>query len=155
MKILFLDLANKTGWAHSNGDSGVWTLCKRGDNPMMRLMILSNKLSMIRFGLGVDLVFAEAVHVRFANAAVSLAELHGAVGLWCATNAITFRNDIRPTSIKKIATENGRASKSDMIQAARQFTGQRIVDDNEADAVCLRHYYYKLIDSGETVYASQ
>lgn len=42
-------------------------------------------------------------------------------------------------TIKKFATGNGRASKAEMVKAARDY-GYVVSDDNEADALCLLKY---------------
>lgn len=44
---------------------------------------------------------------------------------------------IAPSTLKKLTTGYGRASKEEMIAAAEEWTGVPIYDDNEADAVCL------------------
>jgi Holliday junction resolvasome RuvABC endonuclease subunit len=160
VNILFLDIANKTGWAHSNGDSGVWKLSKRGEKPISRLLRITHKLGEIRFWYGIDKIVAEAVHVRFASAAVSLAELHGAVGVWCATNEIEFINDVPATAIKKLATGQGNASKDLMTIAAYGFCDtakleNRILTSDEADAICLRQYWMSKIDEEAKSYATQ
>lgn len=53
--------------------------------------------------------------------------------LGCPTNA----DAIYPSSLKKWACGHGNAQKHQMVARAVEITGYRIVDDNEADAVCL------------------
>ena len=57
--------------------------------------------------------------------------------------------DVHPATLKKWATNNGRALKPDMIQAATRLTGVPLTEkqDNEADALCL--LVYGAADAGE------
>ena len=57
MKILALDPATHTGWAHSCGASGVWDLSiRRDESSGMRLIRLDSKLDEMKRSVGVDLV---------------------------------------------------------------------------------------------------
>ena len=52
----------------------------------------------------------------------------------CEQRKIPYTN-VHSTSLKKWVTDNGRASKEDMIDYANRFTRKIIIDDNEADAI--------------------
>lgn len=55
--------------------------------------------------------------------------------------------DVAVTTIKKFATGSGRASKEEMIEAAKNILGnkhkrlQKTMTDHEADAICLFQYF--------------
>jgi crossover junction endodeoxyribonuclease RuvC len=73
-----------------------------------------------------------------------LAELGGVIRLRLFELGIPYV-EIKPTSLKKWATGNGRASKTEMVAAA-QAAGADIANDDEADAYLLRavalaHYH--------------
>lgn len=140
MKILSLDFASKTGWAHSTGPSGTWDLSiRRDESSGMRLIRLRGKLEEIRQSAGIDLVVFEAVrHLgtgSYATAVLLQTEMQGVVKLWCDDNKVEYRG-YGPPEIKKHATGKGNANKEKMVEAARKRFG-RLVDDNEADALWL------------------
>src|SRR6202007_160954 len=135
MRILALDCATKTGFAHSCGISGTWDLrVLRNESSGMRLIRLRGKLNEIKQNVGVDMIVPQAVHVRFVRAAEPLIELRGTVKLWCEDNGANFDGDYKPSEIKKIATGKGNASKEAMIAEARVLKWD-VSDDNEADAL--------------------
>ena len=149
MKVLALDLATKTGWAHSCGVSGVWDFSVRRDESSgMRLIRLVSKLNMILEEVGVDLVLFEAARHAgpgMQGALVVHAEIQGTVKLWCEQNNIQFRG-YSPSEIKKHATGKGNANKEKMVEAARvKWPDVELIDDNQADALWL-------LDLGMTEY---
>lgn len=142
MKILALDLGTKTGWAHSDGPSGVWDLrIKRDESGGMRLIRLGAKLREIRDGVGVELVVFEAA--RYAapgmqGALVVLAEMQGQVKAWVeASEGIECRG-YSSKEIKVRATGKGNANKEAMLVAAkRRWPDVKVLDHNHADALWL------------------
>lgn len=69
---------------------------------------------------------------KFVTSGLKLAELGGAIRLMLYSRRIPYL-EIGPTSLKLFATNNGHASKDDMIAAARVL-GAEVKNDNEADA---------------------
>lgn len=141
MKILALDPATKTGFAHSCGASGVWDLSVRRDESSgMRLIRLVAKLRDIRQNIGVDVVVFEAArHAAqgMQGSLVTHAELQGQVKAWCETAGIEYRG-YSPSEIKKHATGKGNGKKVHMLDAAAmKWPDKRISDDNECDALWL------------------
>ncbi len=139
MKILALDPATRTGWAHSCGQSGTWDLSiRRDESKGMRLIRLRGKLSEIAAAVGVDLVVYEAARhaaPKMQGALVVQAELQGVITLWAEDNHIEYVG-LSPSEIKKHATGKGNAGKDQMLAAARaKWPGVEIVDDNHADAL--------------------
>lgn len=71
---------------------------------------------------------------------IRLAKLHGAIEVRAHGADLPYDDSIKPTTLKKWATGNGRASKDQMMAAARARFGWEGGDHNEADAVLLWHY---------------
>jgi len=144
MRILALDFATRTGWAHSSGPHGVWELAVRRDESAgMRLIRFRGKLREVADNVGVDLIVFEAARhgaPTMQGALVVCAELQGVLKLWAEECGIEYRG-YSPSEIKKHATGKGNASKSDMLAAARtpaQFVKWGVVAwHDEADALWL------------------
>lgn len=139
MKILALDPATKTGWAHSDGAGGTWDLSVRRDESSgMKLLRLHGKLTEIRASNGIDLIVFEAARnaaPKMQGALVVQAEIQGAIKLWCHNNGVDYRG-YSPSEIKKHATGKGNASKQQMCEAANvAFGAAEHRDDNQADAM--------------------
>lgn len=151
MKILALDLATKTGWAHSDGPSGVWDLSVRRDESSgMRLIRLVSKLDeIIALRPGLDLVVFEAARhgaPQMQGALVVHAEIQGQVKVWCERCKVQYRG-YSPKEVKMHATGKGNASKDVMVEAAvDRWPSVEIADDNQADALWL-------LDLAQTEYA--
>ena len=65
VKILALDLATNTGWAHSDGASGVQSFKpRRGDSPGMRYLNLRAWLSRVQEVAPIELIVYEQPHHR-------------------------------------------------------------------------------------------
>lgn len=140
-KILALDPATKTGFAHSCGASGTWDLSVRRDESSgMRLIRLVSKLNKIAEEVGVDVVVFEAArHAApgMQGALVCHAELQGQIKVWCDRLTVQYRG-YSPSEIKKHATTKGNANKDKMREAAEQkWPGVTFADDNEIDALWL------------------
>lgn len=141
MRVLALDPATHTGFAHSSEFSGVWDLSVRKDESSgMRLIRLDSKLNEIRDSLGVDLLVFEAARGGMPGrlgALVVSAEIQGHVKFWCEQNKINFRG-YSPTEIKKHATGKGNSGKPLMMEKAEaKWPAVTILDDNHADALWL------------------
>lgn len=137
MKILALDLATKTGWAHSNGESGVQSFApRRGDSPGMRYLELRAWLSRVYEFSPFDLIAYEMPHYRGGHATEVLAGMTATVQAWAAERKV--ETTVRHSSeIKKHALGKGRGSKSAMVSACEKKFGVKPIDDNHADALWL------------------
>ena len=138
---LGLDLALKTGWAvkcgHCTLISGVWDFNnKAGDGAGIRFCRLEDSLNRLIVVHGVTRVAYELPAIFRSRAAG--ASVHGMVAIVqkvCEEREIPYEA-FAPTAVKKYATGNGRASKDDMIEAAKKaWPDQVIIDDNQADAL--------------------
>lgn len=141
MIILALDLASRCGWACSDPfRSGVWDLRDKRDEHGLRLLKLERHLEEFFRSSPVDLVVFESANVygtRHINGVQVPFELQGALKLICGRKQIQYCG-YSPSKIKKHAVGRGNASKSEMVDAARQkWTDQGIRDDNQADALWL------------------
>lgn len=142
MNILALDLATVTGWA-SNVDglrSGTQTFdLRRGESPGMRFLRLRSWLREIHGLLGdLDVIVFEQAHQRGGHATAVAYGLQAEVLSFAAEHGIET-SPVHTATLKKAATGNGRASKVDMLEAARA-RGWSPTDDNEADALHLLAY---------------
>lgn len=146
MRILACDPATKFGWAHSCGLSGTWDLSVRRDESAgMRLIRLVAKLDEVDSSVGVDLLVYEAArHAApgMQGALVVQAEIQGQIKAWCERRKLsgtpTEYRGYSPSEIKQFACYAGNASKEAMkLAAKRLWKGVTIVDDNQADALCL------------------
>ena len=135
MKILALDPATKTGWAHSNGKSGVWDFTiKKDESPGIRLLKFRNKLKDVNKFYGIDLVAYETPRGFGHWNALSLhSKFAGIIEEFCAEFDILCKGYVA-TAIKMHATLNGRASKEEMVSRA-EFKFGKVIDDNHADAL--------------------
>ena len=140
MRLLALDLATKTGWAHSNGASGVQDFSpRRGDSPGMRWINFRSWLLRLIEAAPVDLiVYEQAAYHR------SLAANHVAHGLIAAVESVATECNIEltsrsPTAIKKYALPNiKKRNKTRMVMAAEnKWPDVSILSDDQADALWL------------------
>lgn len=144
MDILALDIATKTGWAHSCGVSGVWDCSlKRDESGGMRLIRFRAKLKEIYASELIDvIVFEAARHAApgMQGGLVVQSEMQGVLKEWCESENIQYKG-YSPTEIKKHAlkdTKGKKRSKAKMIQAAEnKWPDVTIIDDNHADALWL------------------
>ena len=140
MRILALDLATETGWAHSSGPSGVWDLSiRRDESGGMRLIRLASKLREVQSAVGFDVVVFEAARnaaPKMQGALVVQAELQGVVKHWCEQNKVEYRG-YSPSEIKRHATGKGNSNKEAMVSAAMKRFDLTIIDHNHADALWL------------------
>lgn len=142
--VLALDIATHTGY-FSLHEAGVWNFTeskRRNGNKMhgaFRAMLIAY---MRRYGI--RQVVAEDVSVnRHFYDMRRLAELRGILLEVCDELDIPEPAFINPATLKKWATGDGHASKSQMIAACKNKYGIVPVDDNAADACHLFYYYIR------------
>lgn len=146
MRILALDLATKTGWAHSDGPSGVWDFSiLRDESGGMRLVRFSTKLKEIMRGLGADVIVFEAVSAG-AGAKTNLdgikigSKLQGILELFVEqTEGVESRSYyLQEIKAHAIPAKKVKRDKDAMVAAAkRKWPEVEIIDDNHADALFL------------------
>lgn len=143
MKILALDPANLTGYAHSDGPSGVWDLTDIAATNLpqhagTRLWVFEGFLRKTIEVLGCDMLAAEDASFGSNNphTAAQHNELKGIIlrvaAELCPRAEIKF---FAPSTIKLFATGNGASKKPAMIAAFKRHFGKLPRDDNEADAL--------------------
>jgi len=141
MKILALDLATQLGWADYNGElilSGTESFAvKAGDSPGLRFLMFDIWLRDMMLSGGYDVVGYEQAHLRGGPPTWVIVGMIAIMKKLCAEFDVEF-TDKHTGTIKKFATGHGKASKQDMIDAAEsKFPYQKIIDDNQADALHL------------------
>ena len=136
-KILALDLASRTGWAHSDGHGGVIDLRNKQKDWGQMGHRFSYELRELLQQCPTDKIVCELPPNRLLGAArMILLGLHWQARAIAFEHVIPFVNVPVPT-LKKWATGDGRASKEDMVEAARKMSGTEPVDDNHADAILI------------------
>ena len=146
LNVLALDLATVTGWASNNPrQSGTYTFdVKRGESPGMRFLRCNNWLKEIYELLKpLEVIAYEQAHHRGGAATACCVGLVATVQAFAAEKGIELM-PIHTATLKKFATGSGRASKDDMITAAKNL-GWDPVDDNEADAELLLEYALRTV----------
>lgn len=148
MRILAIDPATKTGWAHSNGPSGVWDLSIRKDESSgMRLIRFEAKLLEIIRGVGVDVIVFEAPSVARGPKAnldgLKLGtKLQAIVERICEmTDGLEYKGynlqTIKSHALSDQPKGNPRDKAAMVAAAKRRWPGEVIIDDNHADALWL------------------
>lgn len=148
MKILALDCATKTGWAHSGGASGVWDLSIKNDESAgMRLIRFEGKILEVKREVGVNVIAFEQASVfsggkANTNAGKLITSMIAIIHRLCAEDDSLECMGVNLASIKAHALPNERKrDKAAMVASARQkWPERRIEDDNEADALWLLDY---------------
>lgn len=139
MNVLALDLATKTGWAHSCGESGVWDLSiRRDESSGMRLLRLRAKLDEVMSLQPFDImVFETAIcSPKTRQGFGTGVELITTAKLWAMDRDIEHCG-YSPSAIKKHATGKGNANKEKMLAAAIAKWNREFEDDNHVDACWL------------------
>lgn len=147
MKILALDLATHTGWAH-NLDGvkvGTWTLATKKEITQWgksrltrrqdpRIIRLSQEVGI--FCRSVDCIIFEDVEFGSSRMQTQLwSALRAAVWLACKHCECDIHFDcVNVKTLKKFATGNGNADKPMMIAAARRQRPDLTFDEDSADA---------------------
>ncbi len=140
MKILTLDCGTHTGWAFGDGkviESGVQAFdLKRGESPGMRYIRFNAFLRELLDLLEPEVVVYEMAHHRGGAATELMAGMTTRILEACAARKIDH-SSVHSMTLKKAVAGSGRAEKHDMIMAANNYFGLSIIDDNQADAVCI------------------
>lgn len=136
-QILGLDLASRTGWAHSNGHGGVIDLRNKQKNWGQMGHRWNYELRELIQQCPPSHIVCELPPNRLLGAARMIL-----LGLHWQTRAIAFdygipMHHVAVPTLKKWATGDGRATKEDMIRAACDLGWQQPVDDNHADAILI------------------
>lgn len=142
--VLALDIATHTGY-YSVHESGTWNFTeskKRNDNKQ-HLDVRNTLLAFIK-NYGILRIVAEDVNVNnhFRDMR-KLSEFRGILLEVCDELDLPEPEFINVASLKKWATGNGKAGKTDMVQACIDKYRYTPIDDNAADACHLFHYYIR------------
>lgn len=141
-EVLALDVAAHCGY-YSVHESGTWnfTESKRRNGNKMHGAFRTMLLSFIR-AYGIRRIVAEDVSVnRHFYDLRRLAELRGVLLEVCDELDLPEPEFVNPSTLKKFATGDGRATKEQMMRACREKYRYEPPDDNAADACHLYHYY--------------
>lgn len=141
-EILALDIATHTGYYSSHG-FGVWNFTesiKRNGNKQHK-DFRDTVMGFISQN-GIRQVVAEDINVNnhFSDLR-KLSEFRGILLEICDSLNLTEPVFVNVATLKKWATGNGRASKSDMVEACVNKYRFLPTDDNIADACHLFHYF--------------
>lgn len=139
MKILALDPALRTGFAHSNGQRGVWLLSSDpAEHPGLRMLRLCGFIRDAYKAWGFAKLACEDAGFGSRNPAVQALhnELRGAIKGTAAELGVPVVLYV-PSTIKLHTTGSGRATKDQMMAAVRTMYGVTCTDDNVADAVAI------------------
>lgn len=144
--ILALDLASKTGWAHSNGASGVWDIRhQRDESSGMMLVRLEGKVRELYKSSPFNVIAVEGMNAgRGKNAnfdAVSLiCKMIGVVEYLVEQNddleLIAYNNQtIKSFALADAPTGTPRNKNSVIAAAKKRWPQVEIIDSNHADAL--------------------
>jgi len=140
MRILAIDPGPSCGYAHSAGKSGVWQLASSSEEFRgMKYVRLFEHLTEMERTHGIDLLIWEDATFGAKNQFNALRahnEFAGVLLLFAGHHQLKV-DTVHPTSLKKFATGNGRATKGDMIRAASERFLVDIRSDDHADALCV------------------
>lgn len=140
LRILSLDLATNVGWASNSGDTvscGAFTL--EGESQTEKLLDLEERLSAppLRRSIGLaDVIVLEMPHLRGAGS-------YWLVGLNVITKRYAFVRgvpviDVHSGTVKRRFAGHGRASKKDMVKAAKEtWPALTIPSHDAADALAM------------------
>lgn len=137
VRLLAIDPAERTGWAVSKTEYGLWDLKpKKDENFAFKLLKFKAKLKEIIQLVEINTIVFERPSGFHASAVISHAKYVGIIELFATENNIPFKG-YSATEIKKFATGKGNSNKEKMIAAAKDKLGYQGDDDNEADALWL------------------
>lgn len=150
MVILGLDCGTKTGWCLMEDGkiiaSGIEDFSKkRGESNGFMFLKFRNWLNYILSYHKPNIVVYEQAHHRGGAATEIGVNLTGRIQEVCTNLEIEYA-PVHTATLKKFATGNGRAKKSEMMNAAKKLLGRDPVDDNESDAVLIAKCGYDCYD---------
>lgn len=135
---LALDAATKTGYAHSDGTSGVYEAM--GNDRMCKFAEFSYWLNCFLDDHPTDTIVHEQSHHRGGPATRLLLGLTSIIELIAAQRCLPVYA-VHTATLKKHATGSGRAQKFQMRAAAEAMHPTiEIEDDNHCDALWLLHW---------------
>ena len=137
--ILALDIATKTGWASCLDDkitSGVLDMSAYDDEGA-RASAFDDFLDRA-FATHDHVIMETTFSTGFGKVDYRLNGLQYVAHMSAWDNNVK-RYTVAPTKLKKFTTDNGRATKEDMMSAVESW-GFKPQDDNEADALALLTY---------------
>mgnify|MGYP000315947045 FL=1 len=143
-EVLALDIATHTGY-FSVHEAGTWnfTESRRRNGNKMHGAFRTVLVSFIR-AHGIRRVVTEDVSVnRYFYDMRRLSELRGILLEVCDSLGLPEPEFVNPAVLKKWVTEDGHATKTQMVAACKERYGIIPVDDNAADACHLFHYYIR------------
>ena len=144
MNILALDLGTKTGWALSN--NGLILFGREnfqadrfsgGGMRFLKFQRWLDNIHTIREGI-TEICFEEVRRHLVTDAAHVYGGMLAMLTSWCEDLKIPYQG-VPVKTIKKHMTNNGGASKREVIAAVRE-KGHETKDDNEADALALLYW---------------
>lgn len=153
---LGLDLATKTGYSllTSTGEhvaSGVWNFkAKSGEDERHGLLAFRTQLSQIQKDHPqITAIFFEKVDFCVAMLAYRKHCMLAAVLELFSLDSNLPLIPVAVGTLKKYATGNGRADKSEMIAAAKTaYPAIKFEDDNHADSILIAHWGVHYVQSG-------
>lgn len=136
MIILALDPAEKCGWAHSNGQFGVFMLKLQGSSLGEQHAQLEKYLERAIELMGCEVIATENAGFGSPNPEVQARhnERLGIIRLVAARHGLNVQA-FQPSTIKLYATGDGHAKKPAMVAAAKRHLGITVTSDDEADAI--------------------
>lgn len=145
-RVLALDCSSITGYAVSNGTSGIKDLKpSKNQYPGARYQRLRTLLKQV-LQTYPDLslvVYEEPIpHHKGMEAAEMAWGYVAVIKMWCADHELPIRG-VHISSWKKFVTGNGKATKDDVIFAVKRL-GFKPIDDNHADAIGILAYATEL-----------
>lgn len=145
-RILALDFgASYTGWAHSNGTSGVWDLrIKPDESSGFRLLRFESKLLEIVTGIGVDVIAFEAITTGGPTQRLGIVKIQSRLQaiveriVEVTDNLECCSRNLQQIKAHAIPQKKAKRDKEAMIAAAeKRWSDVEIIDDNHADALWL------------------
>lgn len=142
MRILGIDPGSRCGWALYDTVSkeflvsGVWDLTPpRGCSPGVRYLRLRSRLAEVLEAYPeIDVLAVEAAHHRGGAATEYAIGIVTHCQAWAAEQGVEVLQ-VRATTVKRVATGRGNASKDEMMDAAEaMWKGVHFRSDDEADA---------------------
>lgn len=142
MKILSIDPGSRCGWALYDSStkeflvSGVWDLTPpRGCSPGVRYLKLRSRLAEVLDAyVEIGTLAVEGAHHRGGAATEYAIGVVTHCQAWAAEVGVELLQ-VRASTVKRVATGRGNASKDEMMDAAESmWKGVRFHSDDEADA---------------------